>query len=49
MAHLDVWVDLKYRDGGKGKWRSTSFSGDLQTIQGFIEAYGAHKALQGRY
>ncbi|WP_030618277.1 hypothetical protein [Streptomyces fulvoviolaceus] len=49
LANLDVWVDLNYRDGRKGKWRSISFADDLQTIQGFIEAYGVHKTLQGRY
>lgn len=48
MASLDVWVDLHYRDGRKEKWRSKSFGDDLQTIQGFVEAYGAHRALQGR-
>ncbi|MFF7313489.1 hypothetical protein [Streptomyces sp. NPDC008137] len=49
FASLSVWVDLDYRDGTKGKWRSTSFGDNLQAVQGFIEAYGAHKALQGRY
>jgi hypothetical protein len=49
LADLDVWVDLTYRDGRKEKWRSTSFADDLRTIQGFIEVYGAYKALQGRY
>ena len=48
LADLDVWVDLDYRDGRKEKWRSTSFADDLQTIQGFIEAYSAYKTLQGR-
>jgi hypothetical protein len=49
LADLDVWVDLNYRDGRKEKWQSISFADDLQTIQGFIEAYVVHKALQGRY
>ncbi|MFD5230383.1 hypothetical protein ACFWJ5_18005 [Streptomyces qaidamensis] len=49
FATLSVWVDLSYSDGMKAKWRSTSFADNLQAIQGFIEAYGAHKALQGRY
>ncbi|MFI9306662.1 hypothetical protein [Streptomyces triculaminicus] len=49
LADLDVWVDLNYRDGRKEKWQSASFADDLQTIQAFIEAYGVHKALQGRY
>ncbi|MGV9268473.1 hypothetical protein ACWDRR_27835 [Kitasatospora sp. NPDC003701] len=46
-VNLAVWVDLDYRDGRKAKWRSASFAGDLRTIQGLIEAYGAHKALLG--
>ncbi|GAA2764705.1 hypothetical protein GCM10010103_37460 [Streptomyces paradoxus] len=49
FATLSVWVDLRYSDGTKAKWRSTSFADNLQAIQGFVEAYGAHKALQGRY
>lgn len=48
MVNLSVWVDLNYRDGRKAKWRSKSFADNMQTIQGFIEAYGAHKALRGR-
>ena len=47
IVTLDVWIDLQGRDGRKTKWRSTSFADDLQSIQCFIEAYGAHKALQG--
>ena len=46
-AAVSTWVDLRYLDGSKAKWRSAGFAGDLQTIQGFIEAYGAHKALRG--
>ncbi|MZF85117.1 hypothetical protein [Streptomyces sp. SID5643] len=49
FATLSVWVDLHHSDGTKTKWRSTSFADNLQAVQGFIEAYGAHKALQGRY
>lgn len=49
FATLTVWVDLSYRDGTRAKWRSTSFADNLQTIQGIIEAYSAHQALQGRY
>jgi hypothetical protein len=48
IVTLQVWIDLHYRDGRKTKWRSTSFADNLQTIQCFIEAYGAHKALRGR-
>jgi hypothetical protein len=47
IVTLDVWIDLRYRDGRKTKWRSTSFADNRQTIQCFIEAYGAHKALRG--
>jgi hypothetical protein len=48
IVTLSVWIDLHYRDGRKAKWRSTSFGDDVQTVQGFIEAYGAHKALRER-
>ncbi|WP_405358744.1 hypothetical protein OG535_04160 [Kitasatospora sp. NBC_00085] len=47
LVTLSVWVDLHHRDGSTTKWRSESFADDLQTVQGFIEAYGAHKALRG--
>ncbi|MEU8525859.1 MULTISPECIES: hypothetical protein [Streptomyces] len=47
IVNLTVWVDLNYRDGRKTKWRSESFADNMQTIQSFIEAYGAHKALRG--
>ncbi|MEU3556711.1 hypothetical protein [Streptomyces fragilis] len=46
FATLDVWVELIHLDGRKEKWRSKSFSSNLQPIQAFIEAYGVHKALQ---
>ena len=45
IVHLDVWLDLHYRDGRKSKWRSASFSGRYETIQAFIEAYGAHQTV----
>lgn len=48
IVNLEVWIDLHYRDGRKTKWRSTSFADDLQTVQCFIEAYGAHKARRER-
>lgn len=48
FVNLSVWIDLNYRDGRKTEWRSKSFADNMQTIQGFIEAYGAHKALRGR-
>ncbi|WP_405467210.1 hypothetical protein [Streptomyces canus] len=41
---VSTWVDLRYLDGSKSKWRSGF---DLEAVQGFIEAYGAHKALRG--
>ena len=47
QVRLDVWLDLHYRDGRKSKWRSASFADQYQTIQAFIEAYGAHQALGG--
>ncbi len=46
-AAVSTWVDLRYLDGSKAKWRSAGFANDLEAIQGFIEAYGAHKALRG--
>ncbi|MET8078327.1 hypothetical protein [Streptomyces sp. NPDC005303] len=46
-AAVSTWVDLRYVDGNKAKWRSAGFANDLEAIQGFIEAYGAHKALRG--
>ncbi|MEV3966776.1 hypothetical protein AB0K68_01275 [Streptomyces sp. NPDC050698] len=49
FATLTVWLDLVHLDGTKAKWRSASFADDLRTIQGFIEAYSAHKVLQGRF
>jgi hypothetical protein len=44
-VRLDVWLDLHYRDGRKSKWRSASFAGRYETVQAFIEAYGAHRVL----
>jgi hypothetical protein len=48
LVTLDVWIDLHHHDGRKAKWRSASFADNLQTIQCFIEAYGAHKARRER-
>ena len=47
QVRLDVWLDLHYRDGRTSKWRPASFAGQYQTIQAFIEVYGAHQALHG--
>jgi hypothetical protein len=47
MVTLTVWLDLRFRDGRKHKWRSSSFAADHRTIQSVLEAYGAHKALRG--
>ena len=47
QVRLDVWLDLTYHDGRKSKWRSASFAGQYQTIQAFIEAYGAYQAFRG--
>ncbi|MGW7242095.1 hypothetical protein [Streptomyces sp. NPDC054804] len=44
---LSVWLDLVSLDGKKTKWRSSTFPNDLKTIQGFIEAYSAHRTLRG--
>ncbi|CCK24903.1 hypothetical protein BN159_0524 [Streptomyces davaonensis JCM 4913] len=46
-AIVSTWLDLRYLDGRKTKWRSAGFSNNLEAIQGLIEAYGAHKALRG--
>ena len=46
-VRLDVWLDLRFRDGRKQKWRSSSFADDYRTIQSVLEAYGAHKVLRG--
>ncbi|SBT94729.1 hypothetical protein GA0115233_110029 [Streptomyces sp. DI166] len=45
---VSTWLDLRYRDGSKGKWRSSGFVNRVEAIQGFIEAYGAHKSLHGQ-
>ena len=47
IVHLDVWLDLQFRDGRKQKWRSSSFADDYRTVQSFLEAYGAYKMLRG--
>jgi hypothetical protein len=46
QVQLSVWLDLRYSDGRKSKWRSASFAGQYETIQAFIEAYGAYQALR---
>ena len=46
QVRLDVWFDLHYRDGRKSKWRSASFADRYETVQAFIEAYGAHQAFR---
>ena len=47
IVNLEVWLDLRLRDGRKQKWRSSSFADDYRTIQSVLEAYGAYKALRG--
>ena len=47
IVHLDVWLDLRFRDGRKQKWRSSTFANDYRTIQSVLEAYGAYKVLRG--
>jgi hypothetical protein len=46
IVHLDVWLDLRFHDGRKQKWRSSSFANDYRTVQSVLEAYGAYKALR---
>ena len=48
IAHLRVWLDLRYGDGRKVKWASAAFPGDLRVIQEFLESYGGDKALSRR-
>lgn len=43
---LDVWLDLRFHDGRKLKWRSSTFADDYRSIQGVLEAYGGYKALR---
>jgi len=47
IGNLDVWLDLRFRDGRKQKWRSSTFGNDYRTVQSVLEAYGAHKVLRG--
>jgi hypothetical protein len=47
IVRLDVWLDLRFRDGQKQKWRSSTFADDYRTIQSVLEAYGAYKVLRG--
>jgi hypothetical protein len=45
IVNLEVWLDLRFRDGRKQKWRSSAFADDYRTIQSVLEAYGAYRAL----
>lgn len=47
IVTLDVWLDLRFRDGREQKWRSSAFADDYRTIQSVLEAYGGHKVLRG--
>jgi hypothetical protein len=47
IVHLEVWLDLRFRDGRRQKWRSSTFADDYRTVQGVLEAYGAHKVYRG--
>src|SRR3954447_2331527 len=47
IVNLEVWLDLRFRDGRKQKWQSSTFANDYPTIQSVLEAYGAYKALRG--
>ncbi|MFJ3794344.1 hypothetical protein [Kitasatospora sp. NPDC090091] len=46
-VNIAVWIDLHYHDGRKAKWRSASFADNMRAVQGFIEAWGAYRALRG--
>ncbi|MFJ9100793.1 hypothetical protein ACIRJM_20275 [Streptomyces sp. NPDC102405] len=43
---VSTWVDLRYPSDSKKKWRSAGLANNLEATQGFIETYGAHKALR---
>ena len=45
IVNLDVWLDLRFRDGRVQKWRPSVLAGDHRTVQSVLEAYGAHKVL----
>lgn len=47
IVRLEVWIDLRWRDGRTQKWQSSSFSDDYGTVQGVLEAYGAYKMMRG--
>jgi hypothetical protein len=47
IVNLEVWLELRFGDGRKQKWRSSAFADDYRTIQSLLEAYGAYKALRG--
>ncbi|GAA2813296.1 hypothetical protein GCM10010441_42480 [Kitasatospora paracochleata] len=47
IVNISAWLDLRYRSGSKAKWRPASFGDGFQAIQGFLEAYGAHRAQRG--
>lgn len=46
-SSVSTWLDLRHRNGDKTRWTSAGFTNNLEVIQAFIEAYGAHKALRG--
>ncbi len=48
IVHLNVWLELRYLDGRKTKWQSSTFANDYRIIQSVLEGYGAHKVLRGR-
>ncbi|MDQ4032610.1 MAG: hypothetical protein M3332_10225 [Actinomycetota bacterium] len=47
IVNLEVWLDLRFCDGRKQKWQSSTFADDYRTIQSVLEAYGAYKMLRG--
>jgi hypothetical protein len=46
LVTLDVWLDLRFRDGRVQTWRPSISADDHRTIQSVLEAYGAYTALR---
>ncbi|MFF0888767.1 hypothetical protein [Streptomyces sp. NPDC003456] len=46
-SFVSTWLDLRYSNGTKKRWTSSGFTNNLEALQAFLEAYGAHKALRG--
>ncbi|MFF4984827.1 hypothetical protein ACFY3O_32895 [Streptomyces sp. NPDC001046] len=46
-SFVSTWLDLRYDNGTKKRWTSSGFTNNLEALQAFLEAYGAHKAMRG--